>query len=67
MVWSGEGDEVVFAEALRDLVLLAQREGWTVGQVWGGLKGLRSKDQVAGNAFKRDSLQGVCENGLETL
>lgn len=51
---------MVFAEALRDLVQAEQREGWRVGQVVCVLKGLKPKDEAAGNAFKavRDALRG---------
>ena len=60
VVWKGEGDEVMFAEALRDLVQAGQREWWTVGQVVRVLKGLKPKDHAARNAFKivSDALRG---------
>lgn len=60
VVWSGEGDEVELAEALRNLVQAGQREGWTVGQVVEVLKGLKPKDEAAENAFKavHDALRG---------
>lgn len=77
VVWTGEGDGVVgFADALRDLVQVrrregwtvgqaGRREGWTVGQVVRVLKGLRPQDEGARNAFTavRDALRGSSYEG----